>query len=1193
MEEALRIELFGTLNVQVDGHSLPDSAWRSRQERRLLAMLAAARGRLIAADRLYEWLWPGSDSASAAVNLRSAISSLRRILEPEANRASRRYILTRSGGYAWNMESGAWIDVDEFLVLTEPTVTDDVVAAKREAERLERAVALYRGDFLEDEQDLAWVIMERERLRARYLDALRRLAEVRLERGDPAAAMALAGRGIAVASLSEPLWRVLMLAQARAGDTAGALQSYERYRHLLDHELGAAPSPQTQALHMAILRGDLGVDLRIASPPAQGNQHERPRSTEARNVGVPFQAVRPLRSTPAPIVGRQEELALLRRWLADLDQRAGGIVTIVGEAGIGKTRLLAETLRIAADRGALTLELRATSLEQGLPFAAVSEMLRSLVRNAPEQRLRQLPQFALVQIADLFPALRERLPDLPELPDVPPDERRNRQIEGLCDLALALARTLPLVIALDDAQWADEATLATIGRLARQASRRALLIILAYRADELSDNPSLHSLLRTLGRDMLLRPLVLSRLDAAAVAELLATLAGVETERVTRLAPQLATSTGGNPLALMVTVQALLESRGAASLAALLPDLEAGAPFPDPAEAPQMRELVRTRLDRLPSAARGLAEHLALINRPASLDLIERLGGTDALEAAQILLERQILVEDDDAHLSFNHDLVRSITAATLSSPRRRLLHHRIGEAMATLEGHLAERAAEIAFHFRQAGRAADRETLRYATDAGDHARRAFGYRDALRHYDAAIEAGERLGDEAPVEVIQRAFAGRLLTCETLLDWNGLEETSARYERWATQCGVTPTTLVAPRRLVLLRALMGDLAGAAAISAAHAPRAQKGGCVEPLPSIADMLRRTALILQPDTLPVASERWRREARERRSGIGDSLSNHTDTVSRETGEAGVQDADPLSTGDAHAAWRAFPSFTLADPVPGNPAEELPELLGADEAAAALFQIGWAALMQGLLRSARPCLLQSYALAVETGQAPAAVVSALQLAHLNALAGKPDETAIWLERSLETAARASEAAWASIWPRIHQGFLWLLDDRLALAEQRFVEMAARLAGAPAFQSHRASIAAGMGMIALARGDLVGAEAHFREALRVPHQLYGFIYVSAHHGVARLTALHDDLPRARAGLLHALHYSVQRALLPEYIRTVIEVVRIERDFGDPAPVMPHLRIAARLARDAGLAPLAAAAAALYTRLEESHRVP
>jgi len=1185
MDAPLRIALFGALTVQIGDRTLPDSVWRSRQEQRLLAILAATRGRVIAAGRLCEWLWPDSDSASASVNLRSAISNLRRVLEPEADRASRRYILTRSGGYAWNRESGAWIDVDEFLTLTESLAGGQTTGSMEQGEAdLERAITLYRGDFLEDEQELAWAAMERERLRARYLDALRRVAEIKLDRGDPMAAAALASRGIAIAPLAEPLWRILMLAQARSGDTAGALQSYERYRHLLDHELGAAPSPQTQALHMAILRGDPGSYAPAAVSSSHENRHDRQR-IEPRS---PRAGQRSPGSAATPIVGRQEELALLHRWLADLDRRSGGIVTIVGEAGIGKTRLIGETLRTAAERGAFALELRATPLDQGLPFAAVGEMLRPLLRNVPEYRLRQLPQFALAQIADLFPVLRERLPDLPELPDVPPEERRNRQIDGLCELALALARTLPLVVALDDAQWADDATLATVGRLARQASRRALLLILAYRADELSDNPALHNLLRTLGRDMILRPLVLGRLDASAVAELLAGLAGVEIGRVAHLAPQLVASTGGNPLALMVTVQALLESRGAPSLAALLPDLEAGMPFPDPTEAPQMRELVRARIDRLPPHARDLAEHLALISRPASLDLIERLGGADALEAAQILLERQILIENDDTHLAFNHDLVRSIIAATLSAPQRRRLHHRIGAAMAALEGHRPERAAEITYHFCQAGRSADRDVLRYAIDAGDHARRAFGYRHALHHYDAAIEAGERLGAEAPAEMMQRAFAGRLLTCETLLDWNGLEETSARYERWATQRSVTPPTLVAPRRLVLLRALMGDLAGAAAISAAHAARGQTS---DRAPSITDMLRRTALILQPDAYPEGIRRSHASRRDRQEESGDP--RHGQTVSRETGDRRNRRTDPLPADNAHTMWQAWPSFRIADPVPGNPAEELPKLLGPDEAAAALFQIGWAALMQGLLRDARPCLTQSYTLAVETGQAPAAVVSALQLAHLNALAGKPDETTIWLERSLETAARASEAAWASIWPRIHQGFLWLIDDRLALAEQRFVEMAARLAGVAAFQSHRASVVVGMGMVALARGNLTDADAYFHEALRAPHQLYGFIYVSAHHGIARLAALRNDLPGARTMLLHTLHYTVQRALLPEYVRTVIEVARIERDFGDPAPVLAHLRSAARLARSAGLAPLAAAASALSTRLEESHRVP
>src|SRR5205823_3097630 len=129
----------------------------------------------------------------------------------------------------------------------------------------------------------------------------------------------------------------------------------------------------------------------------------------------------------------------------------------------------------------------------------------------------------------------------------------------------------------------------------------------------------------------------------------------------------------------------------------------------------------------------------------------------------------------------------------------------------------------------------------------------------------------------------------------------------------------------------------------------------------------------------------------------------------------------------------SWSSTP-FVPAQPLPGAPVDDLPALLGPDEAALALFQVGWVALMQGLLRDAEPCLLRAYDLAVETGQAAVAVVAALQLAHLNALRGEQATTARWLGISLDLAQQAPEAAWASIWPRIHQAFLLLLDDQHA---------------------------------------------------------------------------------------------------------------------------------------------------------------
>jgi predicted ATPase len=358
------------------------------------------------------------------------------------------------------------------------------------------------------------------------------------------------------------------------GDAAGALQSYERYRQALDHELGALPSPQARALHAAILRGEVPPAERSTFnvPGSAGNAFGAQRSTVApddtgiRRSGfsVPgrdgnaFSVQRSVFSVPT-LVGRARELAQIRGWLGELRERRGGIVAVIGEAGIGKSRLVAEAIREALDAGIQPVALRCAQFDRDLLFAPLGAALRPLIKAAPEEILRRLSASTLAQVAGLLPALHDRLPQLPALPPAPPVEHRNRLIDGLVELALQIAETLPLLICCDDAQWADEGTLALIGRLARRTPRHAILIVLAYRSEELAENPALHSLLRTLGREMLLRPLVLGRLGNAEAAELIAALGQVSPERVAGLAPRLATHTGGNPLFLTVAVQSLLE----------------------------------------------------------------------------------------------------------------------------------------------------------------------------------------------------------------------------------------------------------------------------------------------------------------------------------------------------------------------------------------------------------------------------------------------------------------------------------------------------------------------------------------------------------------------------------------------------------------------------------------------------------
>jgi tetratricopeptide (TPR) repeat protein len=785
------------------------------------------------------------------------------------------------------------------------------------------------------------------------------------------------------------------------------------------------------------------------------------------------------------------------------------------------------------------------------------------LRVAPEATLRRLPQAALAQTAELLPLLIERLPDLPALPPATPAERHNRLLDGLVDLALALAQEQPLAVICDDAQWADEATLTAIGRLARRAPRRALLVMLIYRSEELADNPALHALLRSLGREMLLRPLLPARLNRSEIARYLATMADAEPGPILRLADRLVARTGGNPLFVTVALQALLEEYQAASLAELLPSLANDAPLPDLAGAPPIRDLVLSRLSHLTEGARELIEQIAVIGRPVSLDLVEQLAGAAALDDAQLLLDRQFLVEGADSRLTFGHELVRSTIAASLASPRRRRLHRRAAEAIAALHGEHPGKAAELALHFAAAGRGTEAEVLRHALRAGDQTRRSFGYHLALDQYNAAIAAAERLGAAAPADEVQRAFAGRLLTYEALLDWNGIMATSAQYKRWrAAYHPATPAPeeghpepLVTPRRLVLLRALMGDLAGAAVLSAEREngkPGEREGGqTAEPWmpggesPILRDMLRRTAVILQPRT-PV---------------------------------------DVTPGGLRSSVAPMYPCLP-ALPVPGDPAHDLPALLGPDDAALALFQVGWAALMQGLLSQAEPCLQRAFDLGIETGQAAAAVVSALQLSHLYGLRGSAEERDEWLQQSLDLAQRAQEAAWASIWPRIHQGFVWLLDDQIGAALQRFEHLEVQLVDLPTFQSHRAGVQVGLGLVALARGDLSGAARRLRDALAAPQALYGYVYAVAQHGMAQIAARRGDLQTARDTLARTLDDSARRGLVAEYVRTAIEIARIERDYGDPALTLLLLRSAADLAAEAGMRPLAEAAATLLAKL-------
>ncbi|HMO57634.1 MAG TPA: BTAD domain-containing putative transcriptional regulator, partial [Roseiflexaceae bacterium] len=262
----------------------------------------------------------------------------------------------------WNDTAPAWIDCDAFQQQL-GDLRDDTLASMA----VEQALDLYQGDFLEEVGDAPWVLADRDRLRDLFLRGIELVARQRLVQGEYAAVRDLARRGLAVAALYEPLHALLIRAAFASGDSSGALQQYERYRRALDAELGALPSPGLRALHTAMLRGD-------AQPPSL---RRAPQPAAARTT---------------PLVGRDAEVALFEQQIGLMQHRNGTTLALVGEAGIGKTRLASEAVRLAAIRGAQVIELRCAPLDRGLPLAPVSEALRPLLRAAPVAHLRRLPK---------------------------------------------------------------------------------------------------------------------------------------------------------------------------------------------------------------------------------------------------------------------------------------------------------------------------------------------------------------------------------------------------------------------------------------------------------------------------------------------------------------------------------------------------------------------------------------------------------------------------------------------------------------------------------------------------------------------------------------------------------------------------------------------------------------------------------
>ena len=697
----LDISLLGSPRVMLDDVPV---AVDTRKAIALLARLAVT-GTRHSRDTLALLFWPESDSEHAR-------SALRRTLSTLNNALGGRWLEIDREAVAFVPDASARVDVIELRRLLASRATADLRAA----------VDLYRGDFmagfsLRDCPDFDdWVIAEAEYLRAGITGALERLVGHACDVSDIELATTYARRWVTLDPLNEPAHRQLMRTLALTGDRSAAIRQYRECERVLNDELGVTPVDATIALFEEIREGHL-LPVSVARPIPERASVPTPVSPT-----VPQATVNHL-----PLAGRDREMRELTViWNAIHD--TGRVVTIVGEAGIGKTRIASELIAIARELGASVVSCRCYDGESGLAYGPIIDGLRRSLAD-DSNWLDGLPDHARAALARLVP--EHDTDALTSGATVTPLQFVNGIAAALTS---AVAGQRPGILLLDDAQWIDDASLDILAYLARRLDGRPMLILITCRSEQMEQGSRLLRLVDDASRDGVGTRIQLDRLSADAVHLLAET-----------------TSRGGNDPAFADAI--LRETEGLPFLIAeLLRQAENrdhdGIVWPLTHGG---RALLRSRLVGVRDLELQMLSAAAVIGRECDFDTLREASGRsddEAAEAIDALINRQLLLERPGTDgrsvvYDFSHHKLRELVYGETTLTRRRLLHLRVAHALATRarsQPATGSIAAQIALHYRNGG---DHErAAEFHLRAADHARSLFAHTEVVTHLRAALELG-------------------------------------------------------------------------------------------------------------------------------------------------------------------------------------------------------------------------------------------------------------------------------------------------------------------------------------------------------------------------------------------------------------------------------------------------------------------
>jgi len=761
VHESLRIELLGGFRAVYRGKVVAELDTPRLQT--LLAYLALRAGTPQPRRHVAFLFWPDSTEKQALTNLRKLLHLLRKAL-PQAGR----FLHVDSKSLTWLDDAPFTLDVTAFeraIARADEARQRADAAAARAA--LTGAAERYGGELLPGTYD-AWVLPERERLHRQALRALEGLTELLEGQRDYAEAIRYGERLLQLAPLREPSHRLLMRLLALSGDRASALRLYRNSVETLLEELDVEPEPATQALYDQLANRDLRREAALA----------------------------PSRRTETPLVGRQAEWRCLREAWNRASEGSAHLVTITGEAGIGKTRLAEELLQWADGQGLATAQSRAYAAEGRMALAPIVDWLRSEPVGPAVSRLDAV---WLAELVRLLPELRQEHPALPQPSPQLQSWERPRLFEALARGLLASGQ--PVLLLLDDVQWCDPDTLEWLRYLFRFAPKERLLIVGTVRIEEVGSTHALHSLLLDLGRAGQVTEITLAALNASDTTRLAEYVAERKLEAAR--AAQLFEETEGHPLFVVESVRAGLTTEPANAVD--------GAPLPPgllsslPAVPPSVHAVLRKRLAQLSPLARGLAGLAAVIGRAFTLALVAEASRRDEAELAEALDElwqRRILREQEGGLYDFSHDKLRETAYGDVTPSKRRLLHRRVAEALQFIHTHDRHAiSAQVAFHYERGG--LTEEAIASYQGAAEVAQRLYANDEVVRLLTRALDLLATRPESE--ERDQRELAVQTALGPSLIALHGYSATEAtqHYERAQALC----RRLGRPSQSPILRAL--------------------------------------------------------------------------------------------------------------------------------------------------------------------------------------------------------------------------------------------------------------------------------------------------------------------------------------------------------------------------------------------------